>query len=49
MILQHKYGDSDEKIVQAWIENPYGKPFAAMIFCSWTSNLFDEMAAKGWS
>lgn len=35
MILQHMYDLSDEKVIQAWVENPYWQAFCGYDFLQW--------------
>lgn len=35
MILQHMYGVSDERVVAAWVENPYWQAFYGYDFLQW--------------
>jgi len=35
MILQHMFGCSDEKVVAAWVENPYWQAFCGYDFLQW--------------
>ncbi|MGH2639780.1 MAG: transposase [Rhabdochlamydiaceae bacterium] len=35
MILQHMFGVSDERVVEAWIENPYWQAFCGFDFLQW--------------
>jgi len=35
MILQHMFNFSDEKVVEAWVENPYWQAFCGYDFLQW--------------
>ena len=35
MILQHMFNESDENIVQSWVENPYWQHFCGYDFLQW--------------
>lgn len=35
MILQHMFNVSDERVVEAWVENPYWQAFCGYDFLQW--------------